>query len=60
MTDKVDITIQQGQRTFFYSGIILSEDNHFLTVEDRKLGTVRLNKAMVISIRPHQKRNDTR
>lgn len=41
----------QGEQLFKYSGIILSQDNNFLELDDIKEGIIKLNIRRVISIK---------
>ena len=36
---------------YFYSGVIVSESDDFITFEDRKEGIIRLNKAFILKIK---------
>ena len=46
------ISIDSCGKQFFYIGSIESEDDDFITFLDRKIGSIRLNKKNVISIKP--------
>ena len=51
LSDKKQIKIDVGNdKDFFYKGIILKDENGFITFMDDKLGKIELNRQRIISI----------
>lgn len=48
--NKKELTVQVGERLFYYIGDIISEDDNFLNFNDRILGGMRINKKSIIKI----------
>jgi len=48
---RVTIKINNAGKPFFYSGVITKEDDHFIWLQDRLEGLLRINKNSIITIK---------
>ena len=50
--EKVKIAVSTDKGTYFYTGIIKDDDGEFITLDDNKVGEIKLNKSRIFSIQP--------
>ena len=50
--EKVKIAVSTDKGNYFYTGIIKADDGEFITLDDNKVGEIKLNKSRIISIQP--------